>query len=140
MNEIELEDVLRKNIGANFVGVFPRYILPQPIDGAYVLNTDPHYKPGQHWVAVYLKGGRGEYYDLLGLPPMYVEFVDFLPKKWTFNNRTVQNVISEYCGHHCIYYLCNRLKGQTMRKIVNTFGDDFVVNDAVVRDYVDEIV
>ena len=110
------------------------------VDGAYVINTDPHYKPGQHWVAMYLNGGRGEYYDSLGLPPMYEEFVDFLPKKWTFNSRTVQDVISEYCGHHCIYYLCNRLKGQTMRKIVNTFDDDFVVKDALVREFVDHIV
>ena len=93
MNEIELEDVLRKNIGAKFV--FPRDILPQPIDGAYVVNTDPHYKSGQHWVAMYLNGGRGEYYESLGLPPMYEEFVDSLPKKWTFNSRTAQNVISE---------------------------------------------
>ena len=140
MNERTIEEVLRKNIGAKFVGVFPRDILPQPIDGAYVINTDAHYKPGQYWVAMYLKGGRGEYYDSLGLPPMYDEFMEFLPKKWTFNSKTVHNVISEYCGHHCIYYLCNRLRGQTMRKIVNTFGDDIVVNDAIVRDYVDEAV
>ena len=83
---------------------------------------------------MYLNGGRGEYYDSLGLPPMYEEFVDFLPKKLTFNSRTVQKVISEYCGHHCIYYLCNRLKGRTMRTIVNTFDDD------LVRDFVDHIV
>ena len=89
---------------------------------------------------MYLKGGRGEYHDSLGLPPMYEEFVDFLPKKWTFNSRTVQNVNSEICGHHCIYYLCNRLKGRTIRKIVNTFRDDFVINDALVRDFVDHIV
>ena len=94
MNERTIEEVLRKNIGAKFVGVFPRDILPQPIDGAYVINTDPHYKPGQHWVAMYLKGGRGGYYDSLGLPPMYDEFMEFLPKKWTFNSKTVQNVIS----------------------------------------------
>ena len=93
MNEIELEEVLRKNIWVKLVGVFPRDILPQPIDGAYVINTDPHYKPSQHWVAMYLNGGRGEYYDSLGLPPMYEEFVDFLSKKWTFNSRTVQDVI-----------------------------------------------
>ena len=79
MNEIELQEVLRKNIGAKFVGVFPRDILPQPIDGAYVINTDPHYKPGQHWVAMYLNGGRGEYYDSLGLPPK---------NSWTFYQRS----------------------------------------------------
>ena len=73
MNEIELEDVLRKNIGAKFVRVFPRDIIYYylNLNGAYVVNTDPHYKPGQHWVAMYLKGGQGEYYDSMGLPPMY---------------------------------------------------------------------
>ena len=57
----------------------------------------------------------------MGLPPMYGEFVDFLPKKWTFNSRTMQNVMN-------------------IVKNCKSFGGDFVVNDAVVRDFVDHIL
>ena len=37
---------------------------------AYIFNLDPSYKPGVHWVAVYIdKEGRPEYFDSFGRPP-----------------------------------------------------------------------
>ena len=113
--------------------MFARHLLPQPIDGSYVINTDPNDKPGEHWVAAYIKGGRGEYYDPLGLPPLHKDIMNFLPKKWTYNDKTVQNIVSYYCGHHCTYYLINRRR-YTIHKIVSIFTDDNVKKDILVKE------
>ena len=35
-----------------------------------VINLDPSYKPGSHWVAVYFdRNGEGEYFNSLGRYP-----------------------------------------------------------------------
>ena len=39
---------------------------------SFVINLDPSYKPGSHWVAVYFdRNGIGEYFDLLAHYPPY---------------------------------------------------------------------
>ena len=44
---------------------------------AYAFNLDPSYKPGVHWVAVYIdRKGRPEYFDSFGCPPQR-EIKDF---------------------------------------------------------------
>ena len=45
---------------------------------SFVINLDPSYRPGSHWVAVYFdKNGVAEYFDsLAGYPPH--EVVHFL--------------------------------------------------------------
>ena len=38
---------------------------------AYVINSETHDQPGEHWVAVYFdQHGRGEYFDSYGLPSL----------------------------------------------------------------------
>jgi len=34
-----------------------------------VCNTDPSYKPGRHWIAIYIEDGRGEFFDSIGHRP-----------------------------------------------------------------------
>ena len=37
---------------------------------AYIFNLDPSYKPGSHWVAVYIdRKGHPEYFNSFGCPP-----------------------------------------------------------------------
>ena len=60
---------------------------------SFVINLDPSYKPGSHWVAVYFdKNGVGEYFDsLAGDPPHeVVHFLRSHAKGWQYNRMQVK--------------------------------------------------
>ena len=44
-----------------------------------------------------------------------------------------KNIVSYYCGYHCMYYLINRRR-YTIHKIVSIFTDDYVKNDILVKE------
>jgi hypothetical protein len=106
-----------------FRGVFACDMLPKgkfTYPSAFVCNTDPHSKPGQHWVAIYLDNdGCGEYFDSYGLAPdddilpIYTQkyLKTFLQKhttSWTYNTTSLQNPVTAVCGQYCVFYLLHR--------------------------------
>jgi hypothetical protein len=69
MDTHQLRDVLTRDLGALFGGVYPRDLLPETLNQkAIVINTDPHNQPGAHRVCVYLDSPFVEYFDSYGLP------------------------------------------------------------------------
>ena len=147
MNGGVLEDLLAHVPGARGVwrGVFPRDKIPQRVTypSAYVFNTHPHNKEGEHWVAVYIDGdGVGEYFDSFGLPPLLESFGNFMFEttvEWIFNRFTIQGVTANTCGHFCVYYLARKFAGDSMRGILAEFSEDERRNDDIVYDFVDRI-
>lgn len=111
MDTFSVEELLNKYIyKSHHIGVSPRDRLriPRQKRYAFVWNTDPHNKRGQHWVAVYIVDGVGYYFDSYGIPPKQREFVDFLNihcKNWKYNSRRIQDKFSAACGHFCVYFL-----------------------------------
>ena len=107
-----------------------------------VVNTDPSDEPGTHWVAFYFPSkGKGEFFDSYGHPPDYYNssFKNFLERhsrEWSFNNRKLQSVWSDVCGQYCIFYLIHRAPEKSMKKIVQLFGNDTVLNDSKVAWFV----
>ena len=76
MNSKQLHWILSndKVTSRNFKGVYAldeiKHIQQISFPSAYVFNLDPSYKPGVHWVAVYIdRKGRPEYFDSFGRPP-----------------------------------------------------------------------
>lgn len=74
MNTRDINKVLRSDIFVRHVGtckVLPRdqllFIIDRTKKACFVINTDPGYKPGEHWVPLH-KGGCGtwEYSDSFG--------------------------------------------------------------------------
>jgi hypothetical protein len=117
----------------NFVGVYALDQLPKrhlvsskPL--AFVVNTDPASKPGEHWVAVYYGGNETktvEYFDSYGMPPQQMPLFEFVVnngQNYVLNNRQLQGYDSTVCGHYCIAYLYKRCRGQSMESICNEFG------------------
>ena len=112
-NEIERilsHDKRTKNF---FRGVFAKDELPlqATTSSLYICNTDPSTRGGEHWVAIYFdKKRHGELFDSFGmLRPLEKEFERFLTRNsvsWFRNNKTVQHVLSDACGYHCIFLLC----------------------------------
>ena len=69
MDTQQLRDVLKRDLGPAFGGVYPRDVIPEllPHHKAIVVNTDPHDRPGAHWVYLYLSSPTVEYFDSYGL-------------------------------------------------------------------------
>lgn len=90
MDTGQLRAVLSQSLGSSFAGVYPRDLIPhqlRPYEKAIVVNTDPHDRPGMHWVCLYLNTPI-EYFDSYGLPPLHHEIRDFIARhaqQWDYN-------------------------------------------------------
>jgi hypothetical protein len=125
---IEQDKLLQKYcIGVYASDTVPRKIAERPI--CFIVNTDPISKPGKHWYAVYLHAdGNAEVFDSYGREPV-MKNVDYNPIR-------IQGPLSSTCGQFCLYYLCQKVRGRSMKDIVNDFSIDFVMNDLCVAEYV----
>lgn len=116
-----------------------------------VLNTDPSYRPGQHWVAFYLdltngSGGPSvEYYDSLGQQPFksmeeYLkDLVIYIYMKLGIRaKKKINDVVHQrkdgQCGVFSTAYIVKRLNGKSFEEIL----DDMYMTDegmAECRDF-----
>lgn len=140
MNTDEIDAFVRRDGGcrAMFQGVFSVDTLPNK-PRLLVCNTDPSYKPGRHWIAIYVSyDGRGEYFDSFGLPPnsTFEHYMNVHCRKWTWNTRQLQNLTSSVCGYYCCFYCLLRCRGFDLNRIVRLFTRDTVFNDFIVYDFV----
>jgi len=75
---------------------------------AYVINSDPSSKPGEHWIAVYFdKNIKAEYFDSYGLSPDMLDFTDFMNANsisWVYNKKTLQSLFYKYVELLCVFY------------------------------------
>ena len=147
MDTKQIAKILRKDeiVGKQFAGVFPSDKLPTEINtpSCFVANTDPHNKPGTHWVAFFTDpDGHIEYFDSYGLHPFTKSFVTFLKRGscgWIWNTRRIQGPLSTTCGHYCIYFLLLRCRGHRLREIIAAFDQhNLVANDITVTDFINE--
>ena len=109
----------------------------------YILNTDPSYMPGKHWVVVYT-GETPEFFDSLGKRPEYYwkKFQHLLingskrrDNGYSYNSKRLQSKNSKVCGEYCIYYVWMRSSGYKMNDIVERFNNNLKYNDRIVRDF-----
>lgn len=87
-----------------------------------VINLDLAREEGSHWVAVFCKT-RAEinYFDSLGMEPTNIYIQTFLRNFSTIhkNKRIIQNILSNSCGHFCIYFVYYSSLGLNFNKILN---------------------
>jgi hypothetical protein len=136
MNTAEIEEFLKTSEG--FQGVFSSDRLPEE-PKLLVCNTDPHHRPGEHWICINVDvQGRGEYFDSLGQPPSetFKHYLNEHCRSWTFNKRQLQSILSRFCGHYCCFYCVFRSRGVVMNRIVNQFSRDTCFNDVLVHSFV----
>ena len=106
-------------------GVFAADQLPKRIkQGGFIANTDVSYKPGKHWCAFYFDGSRkSEFFDSFGQPPDYYNqaFLSCLYDNSVvqmYNSEKLQGPHSNVCRQYCLYVLIHRIRGQTLRDII----------------------
>ena len=114
LTTINIERLLK--IVDNFGGVFAINRLPliQKKQRSLVINLNPSYKEGFHWVAVYFKrDGSAFYFDSFGRLPegnVLTLIERFAPRGYNYSRMKLQNDFSASCGYFCILFvlLANR--------------------------------
>lgn len=147
MNTMELQKLVNQDpiLKKIFLGVFPCDKLPTSIPykpAALIVNTDPSYKKGEHWVAIFFDvWNEAVYFDSYGLSPAGPEMIDFISKnavKWNHNTVCLQSFTSNVCGMYCIFYLFYKSREYKMKNILNMFSKDTLSNDAIVCNFVNK--
>ena len=134
MNTFELARVM--HMAPNFYGVVPCCEIEQfkkhDVVGL-IVNTDPHDKPGQHWIALYKKGKMLNFFDSFGremqefTEPFTSIMKDFASDcKVESNKIQYQNNFSDSCGRWTLYYILSRICDVD---VFSYFTDDTVENE-----------
>ena len=139
MNSVEINRILRTRCRGQFVGVFAIDRLPQTLPPRrpllLVCNTDPHDKPGKHWIAIYVgSDSKGEYFDSFCQPPP-ARIKNYLNKFCTtFSTgiRQLQSASSRFCRQWVIFYCLFRSLNYSMIDINSCFSNDTGMNDVFV--------
>ena len=125
------------------------FIVQFPFQGPkfIILNTDESRGRGLHWVAVYVPfSGPLEFFDPLGKSPetYHAYFRDWLVssgRSYVRNGRRFQDYGTDTCGEFCVYYGVKRLRGETMREIVQSFNAQHLYfNEILVSDFVCKLI
>lgn len=136
MRSSQIQSILKRHrdIQPIFKGVFasnrlPRRI-PKNVTLAYIANTDPAHKPGQHWVAIFYTKTCVYYFDSYGRGPTTPNFkrMMYFRKYRKVFGRRIQGDGKE-CGYYCLYFIL----AMVYNKDFSCFGDDFNANDRLVR-------
>ena len=163
LNSIDIRDVM-----SQFEDVYPEFIFlgPVPIDFDDILtevgninlkklskqkkkigiifNTDPHNKPGEHWISMFIDLDNKSicFFDSTGDPPskeieklinklerqsksLTINFTKF---KTTKNKKQHQFNNSE-CGIYSLFFIIQRLAGNSCNNIFNTLIHDKKMNE-----------
>jgi hypothetical protein len=126
-----------------FKGVYPADAieLPQSYPASMVINLDEKDEPGSHWVAIFMRTPKTVcYFDSYGQPPPEGGIKEFLRgREVEPNNFPIQSIISDVCGHYCIYFIHRCSKGDAYETILTNLARKNNI-DAFVRSYVRELV
>ena len=134
MNSLQISNVLKKELGQVFKGVCAldqiAHLKPH-VPAAYVFNTEPIRKSGEHWIAIYITSCRkAVYFDSFGFPPQHTEIIRFLKRtKWTFSRKMIQNPLTDVCGEHCIVFLSRYHVCKQIKFAIKPYGSNLLKND-----------
>jgi len=128
----QIDDMMKKY--PEYLGTIANDEIPKLIaivkpksQGCFIMNTDKHNEPGQHWVAVYFDGRDNgsksiEYYDSFAEEPSETVMKDLKLLADKLNagtylklkiNKVIQQGDSSNCGYFAMHFLMDRLRGKT---------------------------
>ena len=132
MNGATIKKLLTEQWPAKYIfrGVYPSDRLPKHVpEGmahAFVINTDTHTKPGEHWVAVYVSPfAKATYFDSFGMVPFPKAIDTFIRDNgWRLqtNPITLQSFTAATCGLYCVLFIEHMCKGGKLRDFLQRFN------------------
>ena len=114
----------------------------------YIVNTDPHDQPDQHWLALWTYQKVCEMMDSYALPLERYEQATSL-RDWVVRHRkyvvtdgkSLQALNSKSCGDYALLYLKAKARGRTLQECLNDFSDrDYVSNDHKASQRVKQLI
>lgn len=114
LDDLTVNKVGKQLFGARWGGVWPIDRVRLKPNRFLVVNTDPHHKPGEHWIAVYCSKTRAYIYDSYGRPidklvPLLIDAVKKANMKIGHTNMEPHGeqvgFKSEVCGHCSLSFL-----------------------------------
>ena len=140
MNSHELELLCKGDpkLKTYFRGVYASDQLPQDISYPFacVVNSDPHDKPGEHWLGIFIPNPHtAEIFDSYGLEPFghIYKFAKKYAEHVIYATKWIQSIVSKVCGLYVYYFLHHRARGVPLANIVGHFEDfDWAKNDDVI--------
>ena len=102
----------------------------------FICNTDLWKNAGKHWVVIYFKDGKANFFDPLGKEPdmRFLHFMKKYGKMIFFNDIRLQPVGSETCGEYCVVFASLMSHDESFQNILK-----YMKNDNYVIDYVNEM-
>lgn len=100
-----------------------------------VVNLDPSYMEGSHWVSLFLTNNHCFYFDSYGRSPSLPSIKKFIRKNsssWSFSKKKLQSLMSDTCGHFCCMlglFLNNK---RSVQDFLDTFTHNTLLNDILV--------
>lgn len=149
MNSIDLAKFIVKHprISEKMLGIFAQDDLAnmKKVSGksAMIVNVGMENSTVGHWVAIY-RGECTEFFDPLGKPPMhYSPIIDsFLSngdkEPYIYSQTPLQGPNSIFCGQFVLYFLYYKCHGHAYHNILDTFTNNFIVNDEMVMKFVQD--
>ena len=102
----------------------PKHV-PKGIAHAFVINTDPHDKPGTHWVAIYISPfGKIVYFDSFGMAPFPKTIEIFVHRHGSHlqtNPITLQSFNARTCGLYCVLFIEHMCNGGGLAGFLQLF-------------------
>ena len=114
---------------------------PTTYPTTYVVNNKDSSDPGEHWVALYIKNKNLIYYfDSLALKPnpclsLYLKKFEKIVK----NVLPIQNIFSDTCAHHCIFFIIHMSRVNSFHAIVD-YLEHNPDTDSYVRYFVNKMI
>jgi len=125
-----------------FMGTYAKDQLPiktfikRPL--GFIINTDPSYKSGEHWVALFITDmNKAEYFDSFGQDPICCEILELLKfnniSEIIYNHKRIQSIFSISCGAFCILYLKMRCNKYSFHEFLKLFSSNTLNNEILIR-------
>lgn len=137
MDTYQLERAM-KGLNGKTVGVFAADRIPLSLGypSAIIMNTQEHWKAGEHWVALYInKTGEGFYFDSYGLPPYISYYINRIKRncsKYVWNENQMQGFDTKVCGQYCLVFLYYMQQKKSIKNFKKIFSKSFKENDKLV--------
>ena len=135
-----------------FMGTFPCDQLPnlRRYDGesrGLIVNTDPSYMEGRHWLGIWFEKNKCEVFDSLALKLDLYETTDPL-KDWlkhfkyvVHNDMSCQSIYDQSCGGYALMFLVARSQDLSLTDFQKGFyKHNYVLNDQKVAWYIRQLI
>ena len=154
LNNVQLDYIAKDDpqLKPSFYGTVACDRLPKnPLKSrpqGYIVNTDPHDRPGEHWLAVWTSGNICAVMDSYGVPLEHYKQAaplrEWIKTHWKYviaNGKALQAFNSQSCGIYTLLYLKTRARGYTLQDFLKRFSDhDYVSNDQQVGKILKQLI